>query len=162
MKKEFKRQAHKRLKEKIAVNASFKLINSPFPTILSNDSIIFLFSLSVNKSNIFSYKKQHKSWDTLTFFRKNSVFLFSLRWVGGGSLSISLSIRELLLRQIYLNSLCLVVLSYFVNLGSVCLSILFTCTMCFCLIYFNLSNVGNCIDMYLGISVNKTEVEVEI
>ena len=41
--------------------------------------------------------------------------------------------------------------SYVVNLGSVCLSILFTCIICFCLIYFNLGNVSSCIDMYLGI-----------
>ena len=33
--------------------------------------------------------------------------------------------------------------------------------MCFCLIYFNLGNVSSCIDMYLGIFVSRTEVEVE-
>jgi len=38
----------------------------------------------------------------------------------------------------------------------------FTCTMCFCLIYFNLGNVSSCIDMYLGIFVNRIEVEVEV
>ena len=52
--------------------------------------------------------------------------------------------------------------SYFVNLGSVCLNILFKCIMCFCLIYFNLGNVSSCIDMYLGIFVNRIEVEVEV
>ena len=38
----------------------------------------------------------------------------------------------------------------------------FTCTMCFCLIYVNLGNVSSCIDMYLGIFVNRIEVEVHI
>ena len=41
-------------------------------------------------------------------------------------------------------------------------SILFTCTMYFCLIYFNLGNSSNCIDVYLGIFVNRIEVEVEV
>ena len=43
-----------------------------------------------------------------------------------------------------------------------CLSILFTCTICFCLIYFNLGNVSSCIDIYLGIFVNRIEIEVEL
>ena len=34
--------------------------------------------------------------------------------------------------------------------------------MCLCLIYFNLGNVSSCIDMYLGIVVNRIEVEVEV
>ena len=34
--------------------------------------------------------------------------------------------------------------------------------MCFCLIYFNLSNASSCIDTYLGAFVNRIEVEVEI
>ena len=34
--------------------------------------------------------------------------------------------------------------------------------MCFCLIYFNLGNVSSCIDMYLGIFVNRIEVEVSL
>ena len=34
--------------------------------------------------------------------------------------------------------------------------------MCFCLICFNLGNVSSCIDKYLGISVNRIEVEVEV
>ena len=33
--------------------------------------------------------------------------------------------------------------------------------MCFCLIYSNLDYVSSCIDMYLGIFVNRIEVEVE-
>ena len=33
--------------------------------------------------------------------------------------------------------------------------------MSFCLIYFNLGNVSSCIDLYLGIFVNRIEVEVE-
>ena len=77
----------------------------------------------------------------------------------GGSLSISVSIRELLLRQIYLNTCCLVVFSYFVYSVSACLSILLTFVMCFCLIYFILGNVSNSIEMYLGIFVNETETE---
>ena len=32
--------------------------------------------------------------------------------------------------------------------------------MCFCLIYFNIGDVGSCVDMYLGIFVNRIEVEV--
>ena len=34
--------------------------------------------------------------------------------------------------------------------------------MCFCLINFNLDNVSSCIDMYLGIFVNRIEVEEEV
>ena len=33
--------------------------------------------------------------------------------------------------------------------------------MCFCLIYFILGNVSNCIEMYLGIFVNETKTETE-
>ena len=82
--------------------------------------------------------------------------------MGGLSLSISLSIRELLLRQIYLNTHFFVAFSYFVYLVSVCLSILLTFVMCFSLIYFILGNVRNCIEMYLGIFVNETETELKL
>ena len=32
----------------------------------------------------------------------------------------------------------------------------------FCLIYLNLANVSSCIDMYLGIFVNRIEVEISV
>ena len=32
--------------------------------------------------------------------------------------------------------------------------------MCFCLIYFNLGNVSSCIDMYLGIFVNRIKLKL--
>ena len=65
--------------------------------------------------------------------------------------------HQILLRQIYLNTYCLVVFSYFAYLDSACLSILLTFVVCFCLIYSILGNVSNCIEMYLGIFVNETE-----
>ena len=34
--------------------------------------------------------------------------------------------------------------------------------MCFCHIYFNLGNIRSCFDMYLGIFVNRIEVEVDL
>ena len=45
--------------------------------------------------------------------------------------------------------------SYYVSLLSVCPCILLLCSMYYCLIYFNLGNVNNCIEMYLGIFVNE-------
>ena len=41
-------------------------------------------------------------------------------------------------------------------------SILFKCTMCFCLIYFNLGIVSSCIYIYLGIFVNELKLKVDL
>ena len=66
-------------------------------------------------SNSLLNQKQFLFWgysgflSFLFFLEKHLFFFLVLDGGGGGSLLISLSIRQLLLRQIYLNAWCLVV-----------------------------------------------------